>query len=93
MVEPDVFEAPAVVDAVDHHRQPLHLRLPAGREAFVSYDRARPLLLQFLVDLPYQRLALLLVAFRRLLVEQLLDLPVAVSGPVALGAAGIVLVE
>ena len=30
-VEPDVFVAPAVVDAVDHDRQPFDLGLPAGR--------------------------------------------------------------
>src|SRR6266566_763338 len=30
LVEPDVFETPAVEDAVDHHSQTLYPRLPAG---------------------------------------------------------------
>ena len=32
VVEPDVFEAPAVKDAVDHHSQTLDPRLPARGE-------------------------------------------------------------
>src|SRR6267154_59556 len=30
IVEPEVFVAVAVVDAVDHHGHPLHLGVPAG---------------------------------------------------------------
>ena len=58
-VEPDVFEAPAVVDAVDHHRQALDVGLPAGRGAVVKDDRPGAVLLQLAVDLPDQLLALL----------------------------------
>src|SRR5438552_436970 len=65
-VEPNVLEAPAVVDAVDHRRQPLHLRLPAGRSDAVRDDRPRAVLLQLTVDLPYQLLAFFLIDFGRL---------------------------
>ena len=50
-------------------------------------------LLQFAVDLPDQLLALLRVGFHRLLVDQLVELGIAVAGVVALRAAGVVLVE
>src|SRR5271169_6994541 len=43
-VEPDVFHAPIVDYAVDHHCPPLHLRLPAVREAVVKDDRPRTIL-------------------------------------------------
>jgi hypothetical protein len=59
----------------------------------VEDDRPRHVLLQLLVDLPHQLLALVDVGLLRLLVEQLLDLLVAVVGVVALRAAGVVLVE
>jgi hypothetical protein len=39
LVEPDVFHAPAVEDAVGHDRPPLDMRLPAGRAAVVKNDR------------------------------------------------------
>src|SRR5271168_1816287 len=93
LVEPDVFEAPAVIDAVDHRRQPLDVRLPAGRSAVVPNYRPRAVLLQLLVDLPDQLPAFLLVGLHRLPVEQLFDLTVAVAGIIALRTAGIVFVE
>src|SRR5262245_57246207 len=51
-VEPDVFEASVVVDAADHHRQPLQLRLPARSATGVEQDRPRIVLRQLLLDLP-----------------------------------------
>src|SRR5262249_48624775 len=39
-VEPPIFHAPAIVLAVDHDRDVLHLRLPAGRRAEVVNDGA-----------------------------------------------------
>ena len=57
-VEPDIFHAPAVVLAVYHDGQPLDLRLHAGRGAGVVDDRARPVLLQLLVDVPDEMPAL-----------------------------------
>src|SRR5439155_26125104 len=74
LVEPDILEAPPVEHAVDHDLQTLEARLPARRKAQVIDDRARLVLLQPAVDLPYQALALLLVGFGRLLVEHLLQL-------------------
>ena len=50
-------------------------------------------LLQLLVDLPNKPLALLDIRFRGLLIEQLLELLVAVVGVIALRSAGVILVE
>src|SRR5204863_10159063 len=70
-VQPHVFHAPAVVDAIDHHRQPLDLRLPAGGKNIVKNDWASSVFLQFPIDLPYQPLALVLIGHRGLFVELL----------------------
>jgi hypothetical protein len=51
-VEPDVFEAPAIVLAVGHHRQPFDFGLPAGRGTQVVNDRPGQVFLQLMVDLP-----------------------------------------
>ena len=58
LVEPDVFHAPAVVDAVDHDREPLDIGLLAGRAARIEDDRSCRILRQLPFDLPYQLLAL-----------------------------------
>src|SRR5204862_3487045 len=92
-VEPPIFHAPAIVLAVDHDRYALELRLPAGGGAEVVDDRSRAIFLQFLIDVPDQALTLLLVGFRRLLLEQLLEIAVAIAGVVALRAAAVILVE
>src|SRR5260370_1200557 len=84
-----VFHPPAVVDAVDHDRQPLDRGLTAGRRAIIEDDRPRTLFLELPVDRPYQLLALLLVGFHRLAIEQLLHRPVAISGDVEGRAAGV----
>src|SRR3989442_8895029 len=68
-IQPYILKPPAVVDAVDHHRQPLHLGLPAGGTDVVKDDRPGSIFLQLLVDLPHQLLALFLVRHRRLFVE------------------------
>ena len=44
-IQPDVFKAPAVEDAIDHHPQVLDPRLPARREPQVIDDRSRLVLL------------------------------------------------
>src|SRR5437870_2535071 len=49
-VEPHILKAPAVVDAVDHDRQPLDRRMPARCSDVVEDDRPRAVLLQLLVD-------------------------------------------
>src|SRR5438105_15151383 len=92
-VEPPIFHAPAIVLAVDHDRRTLQLRLPAGRGAEMIDDRPRAVLLQFLVNLPNQPLALLLVGLDRLFFVQLLELAVAIAGVVALRAATVILIE
>src|SRR5258708_21692610 len=82
LVQPDVFEAPAVEYAVDHDLQTLEPRLPAGRKAQVIDDRSRLIFLQPAIDLPHQPLAFLLVGLDRLLLKQLLQFRVAVAGVV-----------
>src|SRR6266851_570304 len=83
-VEPNVFHAPAVEAAVGHRRQPLELRLHAGREPRIEEHRPRGILGQPALDLPYQLAPLLRVRFHRLLLDQLLGLPVAIARVIAL---------
>src|SRR5437764_3763270 len=82
-VEPHVFHAPAVIDAVDHQRQSLHLRLQAGGADLVIDNRPGAVLLQFPIDLPHQLLALRLVGLHRLLVRHLVAFAVAIAAVVA----------
>ena len=92
-VQPHVLVTIAVIRAVHHDGDALDIGLPAGAPVAVEDDRTSDVLLQLLVDLPDQLLALLNVRFLRLLVEQLFDVLVAVVRVVPLRAAGIVLVE
>src|SRR5689334_24732526 len=71
-IEPDVFHAPTVEDAVDHQGQPLHIRLPTRPAAAVEDDRSGTVLRQIPFDLPNQLLSLLLVCFARLPTNELL---------------------
>ena len=61
LAEPGVFEAPAVEQAVDHRRDPVHPRVMARRESIAVNDRPGGILGQLLVDLPDELFALLLV--------------------------------
>jgi hypothetical protein len=56
-------------------------------------DRAGRVLLQMPVDIPDQFLALFLVRLDRLLLVHFFELGIAVVRVIALGAAGIVLIE
>src|SRR5690606_39591951 len=87
LFEPDVLVAEAVIGAVRHRGQVLDPRVEAGRRTGVEDDRTRRIFLQLLVDLPNQLLALLDVGFGRLLVEQLLQLRIAIVRVVALRLA------
>src|SRR5215467_10179815 len=90
-VEPQIFETPAVVDAVDHDRQALDVGLPAARRLIVEDDRPGAILLQLAVDRPHQLFPLLGVGLHRLPRELLFKLGIAVPGDVPLRAAGIIL--
>ena len=52
-VEPEILEAEAVVDAVDHHRHPLDLGMLACRLTRVEDDRTGAVLGQPLFDFPH----------------------------------------
>ena len=92
-VEPHILHAPAVEQAVDHDRQSLQLRLPAGRKAVVVKDRPSTIVLQFFVYLPNEMPTLLLIGLHGLLIEQLVDLGIAVAGVIAVRTAGVILIE
>src|ERR1022692_645012 len=93
LIQPDVLVAIAVVGAVALDRHVLDVRLPAGAGTGVEQDRPRPILLNLLIDLPDQLFALREIGFGRLLIEQLLQVLVAVMRVVALGPAGVVLIK
>src|ERR1041385_7104331 len=93
LVEPDVFHAPAVVDAVDRNRQVFDLGVPTDTAAIEIDQRSSAVLGQPPFDLPDQLLTLLLVRLHRLPVDQLVDLRVAVPVVITDAAAGVVLVK
>src|ERR1700736_6641463 len=79
IVEPEILVAVAVVDAVDHHGHPLHLGVPAGGLTGVEDHWSSAVLRQPPFDFPHQLFALFLIGFRRLLVDQLVDLRTAIA--------------
>src|SRR5262249_46424453 len=81
-VEPYVFEAEVIDDAVGHHRPALHPRLPAISKAVVEDDRSGAVLGELSLDFPDEFFALVGVALGRLPIEQLFQLRVAVAGVV-----------
>src|SRR3546814_10119175 len=64
-VEPDVLVAEAVVGAVRHRGQVLDMRMETGRRPCMEDHRTSGVLLELLVDLPHQLLALLDVGLGR----------------------------
>src|SRR6516165_5586439 len=92
IVEPEVFEALTVVDAVDHQGQPLQRGRSADRSARKEDHRPSVVLDQFSLDLPDQLLALPKISLDRLLIDQLIDVRVAVGRVITGRAAGIVFV-
>src|SRR6516165_11171911 len=92
-VEPDVFHAPAVVDAVDHDRQSFDLGSPTDPAAVVVDDRPGIVRRQLPFDFPSQLLALLAVGLHRLPVNQLVHLGIAVAVVGSYRTAGVVLVR
>src|SRR6516225_10271624 len=92
-VEPDVFEARAVVDAVDHLGHPFHPWLVADGTTRVIEDRPGIVFGELAFDLPHQMPPLLGIGLDRLTVDQCIDLRIAVSSIVAHGAAGVIFVK
>src|SRR5215467_4205933 len=70
-LQPDLFHAHAVVDAVDHRRVALDVILPAGAGAVVVEHRPGHVLGQPPLDVPHHVLALLLIGLPRLGVDHL----------------------
>src|SRR6516225_2715402 len=87
LVEPDVLHAPAVGNAVDHDRQSFYIGLPAAATSIVKDDRASTVLGQLPFDFPNQSSARLLIGLCRLLIDQLVDLRIAVAIVVQVSAA------
>src|SRR5437762_186738 len=81
-IEPDVFHAPAVENAVDHRAQPFDIRLPASCAAAVKDDWPGDILGQLALDLPQDLFAPRRVTLARLVLDQLVDLGVAVAVPI-----------
>src|SRR5215471_19858142 len=92
-VDPDVFHAPAVEDAIDHKGQPFNVRLPTRPVAVVENDRSSVVLGQLPFDLPHQLLSLFLVCLARLPTNQLLYLGITVIVSVELRTAPVKLRE
>src|SRR6266446_4569690 len=93
VVEPDVFHTRAVGDAVDHYREPLGPGLPAGCTAVVKDYWPGPILGQFALYFPHQLLALFLIGLDGLLIDQPVDLRIAVTVIVQLAAARVIQIE
>ena len=83
-VQPEILEARVVVDRVVVNHEALHVRVPAGGHVLVGDDRPGEVLGQLPLDLPDDLLALVEVDLLRLLVDECIDVLVAVLGQVAL---------
>src|SRR6202040_915757 len=92
-IQPDVFEAPAIVDAVDHYRQALDPGLPAGAAGRVEDDRADRGFRQHPFELPDDLLALFRIGLHRLLVDKFIELGITISCIIARRAADEILIE
>src|SRR5437762_1397303 len=93
LLEPDILEARAVVDTVDHLRQAFDTRLGADCSARVEDDWPDAVFHELLLDLPHQLAAFLQIGFHRLAVDHPVELRIAVAAVIALGAAYEILVE
>ena len=89
-VEPNILEAPIVIDAVLVLHVPLHVGVPTGVGGVVRDNRVGNVLSQLSFDLPDQLLSLVPIRFLRLFVEQPLDLGIAVLSEVVLRLARVV---
>src|SRR5439155_4086863 len=93
LVEPNVFHAPIVVDAVASDGYALCLGLPAGGTRSVEDHWPGTILGKPAFDLPNEALSLFLICFRRLLIKQFVDLRIAIAVDIVFGATRVILVE
>src|SRR5215469_9485330 len=93
IVEPDVLEARAAIEAVDHLGHALDPRLPAGRLTGIEDYRADIVLGEPPFDFPHHLPAFLPVRLHRLPIDQLVELPIAIAAIITVGAAHVILVE
>src|SRR5262249_34377371 len=92
-VEPNVFHAPAIEEAVGHLREPSDVRLPAGCALGIEQNRPGAIFGQLALDLPEHLLALRWIALARLPFNQLVNLGIAVAIPIDAGAAAVKYIE
>src|SRR6266446_7272414 len=93
LIEPDVFHAIAVEEAVDHDGQSFDPGLPAGPIAVVKDNRPGAIPSQLAFDCPHQLLAPSRVGLDRLLLDQLVHLRVAVTVPILARTASVKQIE
>src|SRR6516165_9192224 len=82
LVEPPVFAAIAVEDAVDHHRRIFDVGLPAGRRSLIGDNRPGDILGELALDRQQYLLAARGVALDRLLLDHFVDFDVAITVPI-----------
>src|SRR5712691_9571850 len=92
-LQPDVFEARGVEDAVDHQRHALHPRLHADRGTDVKDDRPHAVFGEFLLDLPHQLPPLVWVGLHRLPFDQRVEFGIAIAAVITLRAAHVILIK
>src|SRR5215470_14131589 len=93
LVEPNIIQAPVVVEAIVLQNEALYVGLPAQASYALRDDGSRHVLGKLLLDIPDELSALGEIGFVGLRLDQLLHIGVAILGVVALRTAGVVLVE
>ena len=88
LVQPDVLETPVVVDRVLVLDVTFEVGMPAGRLLAMEDDGPSDILHKDALDLPHDRPSFRQIGFLRLLVEQLVDLGIAVLREVRFRLAG-----
>src|SRR5260370_3684063 len=93
LVQPDIFHAPVVVDAVDHDGQPFELGDPAAAAALAADQRLCVKLDSPPLHSPVEPIAFVLVRLHRLMLDHPVDLGVAIAIVIADPATRVIFVE
>jgi hypothetical protein len=89
LIEPDMLKSPIIRKCFSGCTSPMRCAWPAGRDAVVVDDGPCHIFAQNALDLPNNGLAFVAIGFLRRLIEQRLDLRVAVVRVLGLRVAGI----